>query len=202
MKNAKRLVADGNQKNVIGLFQSLCGKHSRWNVWADFITMAAISISNAVDQSHFVEREETYRTIQSKYSQSEMQVFADMLCEVVLGMEQNPDQDFLGELFMRLELGNDHRGQFFTPYTVCRLMAEMQYDVNERIENDGWISVGDPACGAGALLVAFANVCTRKNINFQTSVLFVAQDMGKASPFALRLPLSVLRKGIGRAIPW
>ena len=35
----------------------------------------------------------------------------------------------------------------------------------------------DPACGAGALLIAFANECRRKSINYQTSVLFVAQDI-------------------------
>ena len=35
----------------------------------------------------------------------------------------------------------------------------------------------DPACGAGALLLAFANECKRNHINYQTSVFFVAQDI-------------------------
>jgi len=39
--------------------------------------------------------------------------------------------------------------------------------------------VNDPACGAGALLIAFANELRRpgRDINYQTSVLFVAQDI-------------------------
>ena len=38
-----------------------------------------------------------------------------MLQEVVIGMDFNQDQDFLGELYMALELGNDHAGQFSRP---------------------------------------------------------------------------------------
>lgn len=37
--------------------------------------------------------------------------------------------------------------------------------------------MSDPACGAGALLLAFANECKRNHINYQTSVFFVAQDI-------------------------
>lgn len=49
-------------------------------------------------------------------------------------------------------------------------------DMTARIEKQGWVSVNDPSCGAGALLLAFANECRRQHINYQTSVLFVAQD--------------------------
>ena len=51
--------------------------------------------------------------------------------------------------------------------------------VKEQITKQGWISVSDPACGAGALLIAFANECRcpGNDINYQTSVLFVAQDI-------------------------
>ena len=38
---------------------------------------------------------------------------------------KNPDQDMLGELFMALGLANEWKGQFFTPYDICRAMAAM-----------------------------------------------------------------------------
>ena len=41
----------------------------------------------------------------------------------------------------------------------------------------GYLSVSDPACGAGAMLIAFANVSREQGINFQQKVLFVAQDI-------------------------
>jgi hypothetical protein len=45
--------------------------------------------------------------------------------------------DLLGHLYMSLELGNDGAGQFFTPWTVCMMMAELsslREDVNTRIK--------------------------------------------------------------------
>lgn len=180
MSKAIRL-RDQSQKSVVKLIDSLCGRYSRWEVWQDFIIMSAISISNVVDGSHRDSREKQYLDRAAKYSEKELETFAQMFAEVTNAMEQNPDQDFLGELFMALDLGNEWKGQFFTPYDVCRLMASMTYnnDLKQQITQKGWVSVSDPACGAGALLIAFANECRRPGheINYQTSVLFVAQDV-------------------------
>ena len=109
-------------------------------------------------------------------------------------MERDPEQDFLGELFMALGLGNEWKGQFFTPYDICRAMSAITYgpDMAARIEKQGWISVSDPACGAGALLIAFANECRRQHINYQTSVLFVAQDIDFLAGCMCYIQLSLL----------
>lgn len=182
-----------HQTEFVKIFNSLCGRYGRWEIWQDFITLAAIAISNTVDQSQAAEREKTYMTIAGKYKPEEMLKFSQMLQEVVIGMDFNPDQDFLGELYMALDLGNDHAGQFFTPYDVCRMMAEITgADLQARIERDGWISVNDCACGAGALLVAFANACTRQEINYQTSVLFTAQDIDYIVGLMCYLQLSLM----------
>lgn len=193
-KAASRLVRDLHQQNIIRLFERVNQAHSRWQTWADFVVMAAISISNTVDLLHAEEREKQYLAISRKYRAKDMQLFAEIFAEVVAGMEQNPDQDFLGEMYMTLELGNDHAGQFFTPYCVCRMMAKMTYGdmLTAQIERDGWISVNDPACGAGALLVAFANECLDRKINYQTSVLFVAQDVDFIVGCMCYLQLSLL----------
>ena len=182
-----------HQTEFVKIFNSLCGRYGRWEIWQDFVTLAAIAISNTVDQSQAAEREKTYMTIAGKYKPEEMLKFLQMLQEVVIGMDFNPDQDFLGELYMELDLGNDHAGQFFTPYDVCRMMAEITgTDLQARIERDGWISVNDCACGAGALLVAFANACTRQKINYQTSVLFTAQDIDYIVGMMCYLQMSLL----------
>lgn len=188
-----RNLKDERQKNLVRIFNDACYRHSRWNVWADFVVMAAISISNTVDKIHSESREKTYMTLASKYDKREMECFSQMLAEIVLGINKCPDQDFLGELYMALELGNDHAGQFFTPYCLCTAMAQLTgSDIKARIEQDGWISVSDPACGAGALLVAFANECLRQKVNYQTSVLFVAQDIDIIVACMCYLQLSIL----------
>ncbi len=194
MKNVTRAVRGENQQQFCKLFDSLCGRYGRWTIWSDFVVLAAISIANTVDYSCAPKREQTYMAIAKKYKPAELNVFAEMLAKVVLGMEVNSDQDFLGELFMALGLGNDHAGQFFTPYNVCRAMSQMSYGpgLADAIEKRGWILVNDPACGAGALLVAFANECIRQHINYQTSVLFVAQDIDYTVGLMCYIQLSLL----------
>lgn len=167
------------QKTIIKLLNSLEGRYSRWDIWQDFIVLSAVSIANAFGGPYREQREAMYLERSKKYSTSELEVLAQMLAEVVDEMEQNPDQDMLGELFMALGLANEWKGQFFTPYDICRAMAAMNLgeDLKSQIEEKGWVSVSDPACGAGALLLAFANECKRNHINYQTSVFFVAQDI-------------------------
>ena len=167
------------QKIIIKLLNSLEGRYSRWDIWQDFIVLPAVSIANAFGGPYREQREAMYLERRKKYSSSELEVLAQMFAEVVDEMEQNPDQDMLGELFMALGLANEWKGQFFTPYHICRAMAAMNLseDLKSQIEEKGWVSVSDPACGAGALLLAFANECKRNHINYQTSVFFVAQDI-------------------------
>ena len=172
-----RSIRDDHQKNFLKIFNSLTGKHSRWEIWEDFVTLTAIEISNSTDKVNAAERTKMYQTIVSKYSAKDLDGMAEMLAEVVMGMEQNPDQDFLGSLYMMCELGNDHAGQFFTPYDVCRCMAEISFDPKLLPDMEGFISVSDPACGAGATLLAFLNVCKRRNICYHNKVLVVAQDI-------------------------
>ena len=184
------------QKNIVKLLDGLCGHYSRWEVWQDFIIMSAISIANVLSGPHREAREREYMEHASRYSRKELEVFAQMLAEVAMEMEREPDQDLLGELFMALDLSNKWKGQFFTPYSVCRAMSGMTYgdDLKARIEQRGWVAVNDPACGAGALLIAFANECRRPghDINFQTSVLFVAQDVDFLAGMMCYIQMSLL----------
>lgn len=194
MKSVTRPVRNQIQKEVVRLFDRLAQRHSRWEVWADFVYLSATTLSNAVDKAHFAEREKSYLAVARKYNKEELDTIAEMLALVVMGIDENPDQDFLGELFMSLNLGNQYKGQFFTPYCVCRVMAQITGTDNlkAKLEGKGWVSVNDCCCGAGALLVAFANECTRQGINFQTSVLFVAQDIDLTAGLMCYIQLSLL----------
>lgn len=195
MKNKTRHLKNEKQKDLVKLFDTACYRHNRGQVWSDFMMMAAIAISNTVDETNAKEREKLYGQLAGKYNEKELTCFTKMFSEIVNGMEENPNQDFLGELFMTLELSNSFAGQFFTPYSLCQAMAQItgqKERLMEQIERDGWISVNDPACGAGALLVAFANWCRECGINYQTSVLFVAQDIDYTVACMCYIQLSLL----------
>lgn len=175
-----RLVRDLHQKEIVKLFSAFDGSKNRRRIFDDFLAMTACMISNLCDQVHFDEREKLYEQIAHQYKQNELDVFARMIAEIVNGLEDNPDQDFLGEMYMALEFGSSSAGQFFTPYSVCRMTASAVTDfarLQERIAQEGFVSVTDPACGAGALLMAFANAARAESINYQTQCLFIAQDI-------------------------
>lgn len=183
-----------SQTEFAKVFADLCQRKSSWEVWADFIAMAAISISNVFDRegkSH-EEREKQYiRTIKG-YNEAEQQVFPKLFALMIDALEDEPDQDFLGEMFMGLNLGNHWRGQFFTPYNVCRMIAEMQIDgIESRVERQGWVGVHDPCCGAGALLIAARNAMVRRKLG-PTTALYVAQDIDRTAALMCYLQLSLL----------
>lgn len=183
------------QRELEKLYNQLCHRYSRYEVWQDMVVMIACTIANAVDKRHFDEREAMYMRIVPKYSKEELDIFPAFFTHIVMGMEENPDCDFLGELYMNLELGNKHAGQFFTPYSVCQLMAECSIDddyLKKQLEKDGWISVNDCACGAGATLVAAANHFRKIGINYQTQAMFVAQDVDMTVGLMCYIQLSLL----------
>lgn len=94
---------------------------------------------------------------------------------------------------MELKLGNHWKGQFFTPYCVCKAMSNMVTgDVDEQIEQRGYISVCDPACGAGATLIATVSEMKLSKYNFQNHVLFVGQDVDRVAGMMCYIQLSLL----------
>ena len=128
-----------------------------------------------------------------KYKREEAEVFPEMLSLVVIAFEINPEQDFLGEIFGSLRLHNEWRGQFFTPYHVAKLMADINTgSLVKDIEEKGTVSVSDCCCGAGCLLIAFANSSKRAGVNYQKNILFVAQDVDLIAGLMCYIQLSIL----------
>ena len=183
------------QQEIVKLINRLDGKYSKWHIWNDFILMFATSIANVFPSPHREHREKLYMETAKKYSKGELDIMAEMMALVVTGMEDNPDQDFLGELYMCMDMGNQWTGQFFTPYDVCKAMSLMSYSdgvIESQVKDRGFVSVSDPACGAGALLIAFANVCREKKLNYQQHCLFIAQDIDQLAGMMCYIQLSLM----------
>lgn len=184
-------------KDFLKTFHILTYGNSKWQAWQDFIFMSACSFSNAVAKNDYVNREKAYLQIINKYNQRDRQLFPKLLAKVVTAFENNPEQDFLGNIFMELGLNNNCNGQFFTPYNICQLMSEMTLNgLEEDIQQRGYFSINDPACGAGATLIAAANVSKERlkkvGKNFQNHVLFIGQDIDQTVGLMCYLQLSLL----------
>ena len=149
MSRSRMWLKNRHQEQIVRLLEQLgAGKLSIWEIWEDFILMSAISIANSVDfGSAQAEREQLYTSISAKYTADEFGLFVEAFSQVVLGLETDPQQDLLGTVFMSLGLNNHWKGQFFTPYDIAKMMAEMTLSdrLKEKIEANGWISVYDPS---------------------------------------------------------
>ena len=180
----------------IKIFNKLAYRFSPWEVWKDFVVMFACALSNPLDKTHYEEREALYLKTIQKYNKEERELFPQLAAETVMALEGNQEQDFLGNIFMNLGLGNKSGGQFFTPYHVCELMAKVTIgDVLPHIEKNGYITVCDPCCGAGATLIAVIHEIRKRlegKYNYQNHVLVAAQDIDYTTALMCYIQLSLL----------
>lgn len=188
-------------QDFIKTFQKLSNRFHTWQVWQDFIVMTACTISNTVDRSekHLKSRTKMHQEHSSKYTEAELLLFNELFEQMVECLERNPEQDFLGSIYMQLELYSHWKGQFFTPFSLCQLIGELNTEsALTQISEKGSVSVSDPACGAGATLIAFANVIqqhfinSKVKLNWQNHVLFVGQDIDTVVALMCYIQLSLL----------
>ncbi len=182
-----------DEKEFLKMFRELCRSRNAWEVWTDLITVMACSIVNVLDQKsdRKESREKEYANCIKRLGGVEKPAYLFAL--IVEALEKNPDQDFLGKLYMNLELGNHWKGQFFTPYNVSRCMAEITTgDCKGQVKKQGWISVCDTCVGGGAMLIAAANTMRRQKINYQNHILFVGQDIDRVVGMMAYIQISLL----------
>lgn len=103
-------------------------------------------------------------------------------CEMVSDeMENGNAFDLFGQLYEQMFLLKSKasaNGQFFTPDSLCRLMADITDHVNE--ENDtknGFIWVNDPACGSARTLLAHFMAKTSKDHSLAGKYFYEAADI-------------------------
>lgn len=185
------------EKEFLKTFKKLTYRHRAWGIWNDFIVMSACALSNPVDKTHYDEREARYLRIINKYKKEEQECFPTLFAHMVMALELNPEQDFLGKLYTGLGLQDEGRQQIFTPYHVSELMADITMDdVVQQARENGYISLNDPCCGAGATLIAGINSAKKNlqkaDLNFQNHILVTAQDIDETVALMCYIQLSLL----------
>ena len=118
-----------------------------------------------------------------------------IFAEITNALEANPFQDFLGDLYMQLDMGSSALGQFFTPYTVSYAMAVSSFDeknAKAELSQKGYISVLEPTVGGGANVIAFCEVLKNHDINYQTQCVIVCQELSKSTALMCYTALSLI----------
>lgn len=193
------------KKRFLHGLEILCRHRSPYEVWQDAMYLFACGIANPTIyplkeappfQGIWEEREKEYLRIIQKYDEKEQKLFPQMFALLVMELQERPWQDLLGELYMMSGISNKNAGQFFTPYHVCQSMAEItmqKKEVTRTVHKQGYVSIYDPACGAGATLVAACEQCAKlfKKLNYQNHVYSVAQDIDSTVAHMCYIQLSL-----------
>ncbi len=77
-----------------------------------------------------------------------------------------------------LNLGNAKKGQFFTPYNVSKLMAEINIiEIENQLAERDFITLSEPCSGSGGIIIAFAESLKEKGYNYQHQLFVEAIDI-------------------------
>lgn len=176
-------------KEFISKLSNLDRSRSVSTVFNDFLTLSCCSLAQTVYRSDILEQK--YLNIIKTYTKEQAEEFSKLLAFLVLGLEQE-SQDFLGQVYMSLNLGSQANGQYFTPYSVCKFMAEINFTEIESLQNNQLITLSEPCCGSGALIIAFAQTLREHNINYQQKLFVEAIDISEMCFKMTYIQLSLL----------
>lgn len=177
---------------IVKVLRANTGARDLRTVFEDFCAMAAAAIRNRVDRNGYQAREEDYERTRTHYTPAQMDRFAEALALVALELDAHP-RDVLGETYMQLGIANRDQGQFFTPYSVAQLIASMQiHDAPTQLLTRPFLTVYEPACGAGAMMIAMTQALAAQGIEYKTKVHVTADDISAIAVHMSYVQLSLL----------
>ncbi|MEZ5536402.1 MAG: N-6 DNA methylase [Thiolinea sp.] len=173
----------------IRLFREFSGHNHPYQGWSDLVHMWSFAFQNAIPQRQ--ETEERYLEIAGKYSKDKLKLAQRMLSLITDMLEPKP-ADVLGPLYLELEISNKDSGQFFTPPELSQLMANMMTgNPREQVEREEFITLYEPACGAGGMILAYVNCLISEGLNSAESIWVSAIDVDPVVARMCHLQLSL-----------
>lgn len=168
----------------------------RWEVFSDWVEAAAVAMANSVEfrADKWAEREEAYQRIVARQGAQNMTRFAEALVQLVNAFEREPG-DHLGAIFMREGFGDDRNGQFFTPYEISKVMAGLtagHEELRSEVAEHGFITMAEPAVGAGGMVIAFAEAMRAAGLNYQQHLWVDAWDVDQTAAQMTYVQLSLM----------
>ena len=207
--NVESLVNKGVQsmdylKEFNSLLQNLDRSKSVATVFDDFLSLATLSLAQPFYRSDQFERQ--YLEIVGRYTKEQANEFSQMLALIVLALDEK-HQDFLGQVFSANNFGNVRKGQFFTPYHVSKLMAQINFaDIENKLAENNFVTLAEPCCGSGGIIIAFAKTLKEQGYNYQHQLFVEAIDIDETCFKMAYIQLSILgipaRVMLGDTLAW
>jgi hypothetical protein len=165
--------------SFIKLMDKLDREKNSYELFRDFCEMAYCAHAKlTAAEPRQQELEDRYMQLVGTYRNKDtVRAFPELLAIASWAIEGG-GCDFLGSVASQMEVLNAKIGQFFTPYEVSRLIAEMSLqDVGPIIEANGFVTVAEPACGAGGMVLAAADTLQKAGFDPSMQMLVNAVDI-------------------------
>ena len=165
---------DAAVEEIVKEFKKFDGSRNEQMLFSDWVKLTALSISQRVNYDKEMER--AYLQTVKGYRKEELQSFCKMTGRLWRLFDQQID-DYLGKIYMRSGMGSNKTGQFFTPFHLSELTANLSLeDLESRMEG-GKLIINEPSSGGGGLILAAAKILKEKNLNYQEIMDVTARDL-------------------------
>ena len=178
-------------KDFVHRLESINPHQHITTTFQDFCHIAALALAQPFYRNEQLEKE--YMHIVQQYEQKQVHGFAELLSTVILALEENPEQDFLGEIFALNGMSRSHKGQFFTPYPIAKMMAKISLSGHEAIiAQRGYLRVCEPSCGSGVMIIGLRQAMLEGNFNPSAQMLVTCIDIDSLCCNMTYIQLSLL----------
>lgn len=171
-------------------FHNTAAHKNSWDVFRDFINLAARELD--LPRIRSPKNIEESQAICARYGQKEIDGFHtlfNLLCEA-LTTERS---DFLGRVYMSLEIGNSRSGQYFSPVSIQRLMAQLNgADISEQLRKQPFIELSEPTAGSGGFIIEYAELMRGQGHNVSQQLVVQAIDIDPVAADMTFVQLSLL----------
>lgn len=182
------------EKQFVELFSHIAPHYRRSEVFYDFITISGLALyfASTAYQACDDTFKDRYQHARKRYSNEEFTQLTQLFAVVVEALTEKR-YDFLGTVFMHLNLGDGYKGQYFTPQSIAEMMAKITLsNCHKMIEQKGYIALSEPACGSGVMIIASVNYLMAEKFNPQQQLWVHCQDVDFSAAMMCYIQLSLL----------
>ena len=193
---------NARQKEFVKELESMNGSRFLLDTFSDAVGMMACAIEKGFALKP-AECEERYMAIVGetsmaqalarvgKYTKAQAEHAANMLAIVVQGLSERRET-FLGPVLEEIGAANTKNGQFLTPVSVSNLCSRITAgDIAAKHKVGDLVSVNDPACGAGVMLISQGEALVAAGIP-QRDIFIIGGDIDARACDIAFIELSLL----------
>ena len=180
------------KQQIVTTIKQISGEYSEETIFSDWVRCMALAYQNSCYLIHnklWEKREELYLQTMNKYNSENQRKICEMHALLTLLMEMEIS-DYLGQIYMEADCGSKATGQFFTPFHISVMAAEIA--VPKDVSEEKKYVMNEPSAGGGGMILAAAKVIRQRGLNYQNCMKVTAQDLDWRSVYMTYVQLCML----------